>query len=181
MKTALKQTAYPTRGSVAWITTCAFFMALTIALASFGIPVPGGELYLCDIAITTAAMLLDPIGAMLVGGIGTFIGDALYYPAPMYISLVVHGLQAFTISWFAHNTFKNKPIIGAIVGLVLGVVILVTGYTIGKIYVYSTLEYAILSFPFEVLQGTIGASCGLMLTYGCHLKQIFEKRVNRHR
>lgn len=181
MKATLKQTSYPPRSSVLWITICGFFMALTIVLSSFGVPVPGGKLYLCDVAITTAAMLLDPIGAMLVGGIGTFIGDALYYPAPMYVSLVVHGLQAFAISWIAHNTFKNKPLIGAIAGLIVGTIILVTGYTIGKIYVYSTLEYAILSFPFELLQGVIGASFGLMLAYGCHLKQIFECRINRRR
>ena len=38
------------------ITATALFMAMNIALSSFGVPVPGGHLYLCDIAICTAAL-----------------------------------------------------------------------------------------------------------------------------
>lgn len=87
IQTLTPRSSYPRRYSVLWITTCGLFMALTILLSSFGVPVPGGKLYLCDLAITTASILLDPIGAMLVGGLGAFIGDALFYPAPMWVSL----------------------------------------------------------------------------------------------
>lgn len=177
--TALTKTA-PKPYSVPWLTTCAMFMALTIILSSFGVPVPGGKLYLCDIAITTAAILLDPIGAMLVGGLGSFIGDALFYPAPMYVSLVVHGLQAYVISVCAHKLFQNKPFYGAFVGVILGCVILVTGYTLGKIYVYSTFEYAMIKLPYEIAQGVIGASCGLLLTYGLGLRRIYMSMGHRH-
>ncbi len=164
-----------------WITTCALFMALTIALSSFGVPVPGGKLYLCDISIVTAALLLDPVSAMLVGGIGSFLGDFFFYPAPMFVSLVVHGLQAFVISWCAHNTFKNKPVYGALLGVTLGVIILVSGYTLGKIYVYSTFEYAMTKLPFEIAQGVIGAVCGMFLCYGLGLKKAFDRMLQRRR
>ena len=177
----MKNNETPKRFSVLWITTCGLFMALTIVLASFGVPVPGGKLYLCDIAITTAAMLLDPVGAMIVGGLGAFIGDAMFYPAPMFVSLVVHGLQGFVVSWIAHNTFKNKPIIGAILGVSVGVVILVVGYTLGKIYVYSTLEYAIIAFPYETAQGVIGAIGGVTLTYGFGLKKAWAAMIRQSR
>lgn len=179
-KTAVKTASRaltPKPGSVLWITTCGLFMALTILLSSFGVPVPGGKLYLCDVAITTAAMLLDPFGAMLVGGLGAFIGDALFYPAPMYVSLVVHGLQAFAISWIAHNTFKNKPLLAAILGVSVGVVILVTGYTLGKIFVYSTFEYAMIKLPWEIMQGVIGAACGVFLVFGCGLRKIWLSMI----
>ena len=172
---------YPKPFSVLWISACGLFMALTILLSSFGVPVPGGKLYLCDIAITTAAILLDPIGAMLVGGLGSFIGDALVYPAPMFVSLVVHGLQAFVISWCAHNLFVKKPIYGAIVGVTLGCIILVTGYTLGKIYVYSTFEYAMLKLPYEIAQGVIGAVSGVVLTYGCGLRKVWMSMIARQR
>lgn len=175
------QTLPVQRFSVRWITACALFMALTIVLSSFGVPVPGGKLYLCDIAITTAAILLDPVGAMLVGGLGSFIGDALFYPAPMFVSLVVHGLQAYVISWLAHNTFKNKPVWGAILGVNVGCVILVAGYTLGKIYVYSTFEYAMLKLPYEIAQGVIGAVSGVVLTYGLGLKKLWNSIMVSHR
>ena len=169
----------PRRDSALWIATCGMFMGLVILLASFGIPVPGGKIYLCDIAIVTASILLDPIGAMIVGGLGAFIGDALFYPAPMYVSLVVHGLQAFVISWCAHNTFQKKPIYGAILGAALGCIILVVGYTLGKIYIYSTFEYAMIKLPYEILQGVVGAVAGVLLTYKCGLRKIWIEMVHR--
>ena len=60
------------RGSVRWLTTTALFMGMNIilSLSTFSIPVPGGHLYFCDAVIDTAAILLDPFAAFVVGGIG---------------------------------------------------------------------------------------------------------------
>lgn len=76
----------------------ALFMALNIMMSSFGLPVPGGHLYLNDIIICTAAILLnDPKAAFIVGGVGAFLGDLFFYPTPMFVSLVTHGIQAVVI------------------------------------------------------------------------------------
>ena len=64
--------------SASRITVTAVFMALNIAMSSFGIPVPGGHLYLCDVVICLAAILLNPFEAFVVGGIGSFLGDMLF-------------------------------------------------------------------------------------------------------
>ena len=45
----------------------ALFMAINVVMSSFGIPVPGGHLYLNDVIICTAAILLNPLEAFLVG------------------------------------------------------------------------------------------------------------------
>ena len=86
-----------TKKTTLWICTTALFMAMNVALSSFGVPVPGGHLYLNDIIICTAAILLDPVTAFAVGGIGSLIGDFFFYPSAMVVSLVVHGLQAAVI------------------------------------------------------------------------------------
>ena len=83
---------------VKWLTVTAMLMALNIAMSSFSIPVPGGHLYLNDAVICTAAILLDPLGAFIVGGVGAFLGDFFFYPAPMFVSLLTHGLQAAVVS-----------------------------------------------------------------------------------
>ena len=70
---------------VKWLTVTAMLMALNIAMSSFSIPVPGGHLYLNDAVICTAAILLDPLGAFIVGGVGAFLGDFFFYPAPMFV------------------------------------------------------------------------------------------------
>ena len=62
------------RPSIRMVVT-AVFMAFNIMLSSLGIPVPGGHLYLCDVVICLAAILLNPLEAFVVGGIGSFLGD----------------------------------------------------------------------------------------------------------
>lgn len=156
------------------MTTGGLFMALIIVLSSFGITVPGGHLYLVDAAVVTASLLLDPVDAMLVCGIGAFLGDAIFYPAPMFVSMVVHGLQGYVISWVSRNTFKDRPFLGALLASFLGCIILVAGYTLGKIYIYSTFEYAMIKLPYEIAQGVIGMVCGLTLVYGLHLGKLYR-------
>ena len=137
---------------------------MNIALSSFGMPVPGGHLYLNDIVICTAAILLDPLGAFAVGGISAFLGDMFFYPAPMVVSLVTHGLQAAVISLCAHGLPK-KRFSGAILGVTLGAVIMVVGYSLGRAFLYSTPEYEILKLPFQILQAVVGAVCGIIICF----------------
>ena len=42
------------------LVAAAVFMAINVVFSSFGIPVPGGRIYLCDAVICTAAILLTP-------------------------------------------------------------------------------------------------------------------------
>ncbi len=161
--------------SASRITVTAVFMALNIAMSSFGIPVPGGHLYLCDVVICLAAILLNPFEAFVVGGIGSFLGDMLFYPLPMFVSLVTHGLQAVVISQIAHHTMKQHPKLASGVGVSVGAVIMVTGYTLGKIFVYSTLEYAILKLPYEIAQASLGAVFGMILCWRCGIHTIFTR------
>ena len=161
------------------ITMTAVLMALNIAASSFGIPVPGGHLYLCDAVICVAAILLNPFEAFVAGGVGSFLGDMLFYPLPMFVSLVTHGLQAAVISLIAHHTFKNRPKLAAGIGVFVGGIIMVVGYTLGKIYVYSTYEYAMLKLPYEIAQAALGAVLGMILTFRCGLANLFNRIMAR--
>ena len=157
---------------VRWLTVTAIFMALNIAMSSFGIAVPGGHLYLCDLIICTASLLLDPLAAFIVGGIGSFLGDMIFYPLPMFVSLVVHGLQAATISYIAHKGKETLP--KSLVATLVGAVIMVVGYTLGKTFVYSTFEYAMMKLPYEIAQALIGVVGSLLLCYRAGLSKIFR-------
>ena len=90
----MKDTSKNVKRTTVWLGTTAVFMGMNIALSSFGVPVPGGHLYMNDIVICTAAILFDPLAAFLVGGVGAFLGDMLFYPVAMFVSLATHGLQA---------------------------------------------------------------------------------------
>jgi uncharacterized membrane protein len=157
------------------ITFTALFMALNIALSSFGVPVPGGHFYLNDVVICTAAILLDPVDAFIVGGIGAFIGDMIFYPVPMFVSLATHGLQAVVISLCTRKILPNKKMAGAITGVILGAIIMVVGYSLGRAFIYSTPEYAILKLPYQILQAGIGAVAGVLICYPFGIKRVFTR------
>lgn len=154
-----------TKHTTRWLCITAVFMALNVIMSSFSIPVPGGHLYLCDAIICTAAILLDPLAAFMVGGVGSFIGDLIFYPAPMFVSLVTHGLQAVIISVFAHYILKKRPVLSSAIGVTLGGIVMIAGYTLGRAYIYSTMEYAIIKLPFEILQAAVGAIVGMLLCF----------------
>ena len=55
-----------------WIAYTALLTALVVAMGYVpGIPVLDGKIYWCDFAIFTAAYLVDPVSATIVGGVGT--------------------------------------------------------------------------------------------------------------
>lgn len=168
-----------TRRKTLWLCITALFMAMNIALSSFGVPVPGGHFYLNDIVICTAAILLDPIGAFLVGGVGAFLGDFFFYPAPMFVSLVTHGLQAVIISVFSHYIMKKRPVLSSGVGVTIGAIIMIVGYTLGRAFIYSTPEYAIVKLPYQILQAGIGAVLGMVLVWKCGLHKLYIKAMKK--
>lgn len=112
------------------LTAAALLMAVNIGLSSFGIPVPGGHLYFCDIAVVAAALLLDPAAAFIVGGVGSFLGDFFFYPVTMFVSLFVHGFQAALISWFIRHVLTGRPKLSAFLGIALGAVLMIVGYSL---------------------------------------------------
>lgn len=158
-----------------WICVTAVFMALNVAMSSFGVPVPGGHLYMNDIVICTAAIILDPLAAFMVGGVGAFIGDMIFYPTPMFVSLVTHGLQAIVISVFSHYVLKKRQVISSGIGVMLGAVIMVVGYSLGRAFIYSTPEYAVMKLPYQILQAVVGAVIGMLLCWKFKLLKLMKK------
>lgn len=166
------------RNTTLWLCTTGLLMAMNIALSSFGVPVPGGHFYLNDIIICAAAILLDPLGAFIVGGVGAFLGDFFFYPTPMFVSLVTHGVQAVVISVFSHYVMKKHPAISSGIGVAIGAVIMVVGYSLGRALIYSTPEYALLKLPYQILQASVGAVLGMVLCWKCGLRKLFRRHMN---
>lgn len=154
-----------------WLTICGILLAMNIALSLFGIPVPGGHFYLCDVVITIAALILDPLGAFVVAGIGSFLGDLMFNPPSMYVSLVVHGLQAISIALIVRHSKRKES---EYIALIVGTIIMVFGYTFGRVFVYSTLTAAIIKLPYEIIQGLLGSIAGLVIVQKMDLKRFIK-------
>ena len=157
---------------VRWITVTAVFMGMNIALCA-----SGGHLYLNDVVILTAAMLLDPVAAFVVGGLGAFLGDLLFYPLPMFVSLAAHGLQAVAVSILFRKILPGHRKAAAWISTAVGAVIMVTLYTLGKIYVYSTFEYAMIKLPYEIAQALLGMAGSILLCFRGGLMDLFHRAM----
>ena len=94
----------------------------------------------------------------------------------MFVSLATHGLQAVVICLIAHRaankevTFKN-----AALGVFLGAIIMVVGYSLGRAFIYSTPYYAYIKLPYQILQAAVGAVGGLLLCFKGGLLDAFKK------
>ena len=166
------------------ITVTAVFTAMNVIMSSFSLPVPGGHLYLNDVVIVIAGLLLGPLPAFVVGGVGAFLGDLFFYPTPMFVSLVTHGLQAVVISLISHKIQGKNIIMGnndepifwrSVVAVLLGALIMITGYTLGRAYIYGSPEAALLKLPYQILQAFVGAFVGMILVFVVDLKDVYKK------
>ena len=140
-----------------------------------GVPVPGGHLYMNDIIICTAAILLDPLAAFTVGGVGAFLGDLFFYRAPMFVfpcHTRLAGGRDFRV--FALR-LKKHPVLSSGIGVALGAVIMVVGYSLGRAFLYSTPEYALLKLPYQILQAVVGAVFGMVLCWKCGIHRLYTR------
>lgn len=158
------------------LTLTAIFLAMNILLSSFALPVPGGKFYLNDAAIMLAALILSPRYAFIVGGVGAFLGDIFFYPVTMFISLVVHGLQAYVMSYIIHS-YKGLHLERVAIGaFLIGEVISVTGYSLAKIFIYSTLAYALMKLPYEGIQAVVCTALAIALAFHTRLDKYFVEK-----
>ena len=161
------------------LTVTAVLLGMNIIMSSsiLSVPVPGGHMYLNDVIIVMASLILNPFCAFIVGGVGAFLGDMIFYPTPMFVSLVTHGLQAVLISLFVRHVLKSKPLPSAVVASVLGLILTVTGYTLGRAYIYSTPAYAVMKFPFQILQTAVGSAIALALYFGTPIRKVAHQEL----
>lgn len=159
------------------LTMMALLMAMTIALSTFSIPVPGGHLYFVDFIICLTAFLLPPKYAAFVAGGGSFLGDVFFNPPSMFVTLLVHGFQAYAISSLVGTDKDNIPKWRAIGALLVGGVIMVVGYSLGRAYFYSTPAYALMKLPFECIQALFGIVLSFIVYYSTPIAGEFRKHL----
>lgn len=170
--------------STKWIAYTALLTAMVVATGYIpGIPVITGKIYWCDFAIYTAAYLMDPLSAFIVGGIGTTFFDLFGINGTAYNaipSLLIHGLQGLTAAliFTALRTFFNKSnsikkeAVIAVISSILPALLVIFGYFIKRItWEKAAAEVAILKMPANVLQEIVGIAVAILICYVFRLKQ----------
>lgn len=55
--------------------------------------------------------------------------------------------------------------IASLIGVLLGAVIMVVGYSLGRAFIYATPAAAIAKLPYQILQALVGAALGMVLRW----------------
>ena len=146
------------------LTLSAFFMALVVILSSslLSIPVPGGHFYFNGIII-------------FLVGLGSFIGDFLFYPLPMWVTLATHSLQVLAISLVVGGRLGKLSKPRAVLGLLLGVIINLLGYGFGRAFIYGTPAYAMMKIPFDLVAAILGSAFAYYIYFHTGFIKQFKK------
>ena len=134
------------------------------ATALIKLPTPLGYIHAGDAPVVLAAYLLSPTYGFLAAGIGScladvFSGYAMYAP----VTFVIKGGMVLIIYWIQKFPLKsNKPLFLQIVATFCAELLMVLGY-----YVFEGVLYgfgaALVAIPFNILQGLVGMSLGILL------------------
>ena len=171
-----------------WLTYTALMTALVVATGYIpGIPVLTGKIYWCDFAIYTAAYILDPLAAMIVGGIGTTFFDLFGINGTAYNaipSLIIHGMQGLFASlifmvlkkYFNKADSNKREGVIAVISSIFPALWVILGYFIKRI-TWETLapEVAVLKMPANVLQEVIGIAVAVIICYACRFKRQLKR------
>lgn len=118
---------------------------------------------------------IRPICSIYGGWSWSFFGRFILLSNANVCFFATHGLQAVIISIFSHHILKKHPVISSGIGVTLCAVIMVIGYSLGRAFIYSTPEYAILKLPYQILQAVVGTVLGMILCWKCGIHKLYNK------
>lgn len=162
-----------------WIAYTALMTALT-AVSTLVIQIPsieGGYTNLSDAIIFLTALMMDPVAAMVAGGLGTFLADLIVYPTTMFVSLAAHGIEGLIVGllirFLPNGKGKIKYAITSAYMLVGGL-IMMTIYFFAKAYWYGTMASALISLWRNALQVGISIVIAHLLYHPLKLRNLME-------
>jgi uncharacterized membrane protein len=157
------------RAPVITMTLTASTTALVLVVtffASINLPAASGQVFDAgDIVIFITAMTFGPVVGGIAGGIGSGLSDALHgYTTFAPFTLVIKGLEGLVAGYLVGHRFQGREY----VAWFLASAIMVGGYFFSEAYlmgfIYGSgpgLANAILEFPFNVLQVSLGGNIGI--------------------
>ncbi len=138
------------------------------------IPSPKGYVNLGDSIVLISGWLLSPVYGFFAAAIGSMLADLfLGYAAYAPMTFVLKGVMALVAFLFAKKIFKkSQGLAGKLVGGLCAELIMISGYFVFEGFLYGGeggFATALLSVPFNAIQGTAGLIVGLLLG------KVFEK------
>lgn len=160
--------------------------ALAVALVCIStmmiqIPIPLGYMHLGNCCILLVSVFFGKRTGMLAGGLGSCLADLLTgYPQWILPTLLIKGWMGYVIAKVAcEKTGEVQMLhIRVFAGTVLGIVIMVVGYTVAGGILYGSVASGIAQTPGLLLEGVIG--WGLFYVIGFAFEKAKVPQLIRH-
>lgn len=144
-----------------------------------------------DSVIMMIAALLGPFSAMIAGGLGAFFADMIVYPATMLYTLVIKAIEGFVAGLLLKIIFYKfdklavdgaltkkqtaVEIVLVLLTMLLSTSIMMCGYFICQVFMYGTMESALVALPMDAAQAAISTCVAMIALFPLHLVKMRAK------
>lgn len=159
--------------------------ALTTVSTVFGFSSPQFYFNLGDTIIMISSVLLGPFAGLIAGGFGSFFADLAVYPATMFFTLIIKGIEGFTVG-ILYDVIRKKvknlklEIVFTILSMVLGGSIMMVGYFISQTFFYGTLASAVIALPLDALQAVSAVILSSVILYALKAIKLKNKLLSQN-
>ena len=156
----------------------AIFMALTTISTMFiRIPLPLGYVNLGDAFVLLSVFVLGPVCGTISAGFGSAFADLLGYITYAPGTLIIKTLMAIA-AYFTYKLILKTSKISLFSQIVAGVVatlIMAFGYFVYETIFFTTAAVAIVSLPFNLLQGAVGTAVAVIIARILSTTKLIDK------
>jgi len=141
-----------------------FIGLVTLVTMIFIVPVGSvGYFNLGDVVIMLIALVVNPVQAMFIGGIGSFLADMLSgYAVYAPFTLVIKGLEGLIIAYL----FRKMKRQHAWLALLAGGLVITVGYPLADMWISQSVE---MFYPSLILNSLQGGIAWIIAVVGCPL------------
>lgn len=160
---------------------CALMTALvTVATVTLGFRT-GDFFFNCgDAVIFVTAALLGPLPAAVAGGLGSFFADLAVYPATMFFTLIIKGLEGLVCGLLMclFRKISVSRVLSALCGaaaMTVSGALMMTGYYICNSFFYGTPASALVALPADAVQAAASVALAAAVLYGLGLIKLRDR------
>ena len=93
----------------------------------------------------------------------------------MWVTLVAHSLQVLAIALIVGGHLGKLSKSRAALGLLIGAIIDLVGYGLGRAFIYGTPAYAIMKIPFDIVAAILGLGVAYYIYFHTGFVKQFKK------
>lgn len=133
-----------------------------------------------DAVILMVSALFGPFIGMIAGGIGSFLADLAVYPATMFFTLAIKGVEGLLAGTFLYLIRKKissqkVSVLLSCFALAIPAYLMMVGYFICQTFFYGTYASALVALPMDAVQASASFVVAFIALFPAKLLRFRDK------